>query len=230
MAHWAHVGGFLFGAMAALVIQRTGLEHKANIAIENKVGWTADPAILEGTSLMEQGNLDEAIQVLKKHVASKPDAADAYSLLGQLYWRKKDLPASRETYAKLCQLHLKANDTEAVWQDYQEFRNVGGEHLPAAIWLELGRLAEAQGRFEIAVSEYENLAKAYPNEKQAILALHSGGRLALKNLNRPGEALRFYQAAAASPAPHTEWLPNIQKGILEAEKALAASHNPVAMS
>ena len=30
VAHWAHVGGFLFGAVAALAIQHSGLEHKAN--------------------------------------------------------------------------------------------------------------------------------------------------------------------------------------------------------
>src|SRR5208282_4136874 len=32
VAHWAHVGGFLFGAAAALAIQHSGLEHKANKA------------------------------------------------------------------------------------------------------------------------------------------------------------------------------------------------------
>jgi hypothetical protein len=118
---------------------------------------------------------------------------------------------------------LKANDAEAVWQDYQEFKNVGGEHLPAATWLEVGRLAETQENFSRAVTEYENLAKAYPSEKQSILALLSGGRLTLKKLNRPSEALLFYKAAAASTVPHAEWEPNIQKGILEAEKALSSS-------
>jgi membrane associated rhomboid family serine protease len=223
VAHWAHVGGFLFGAVSALVIQRTGLEHQANAVIENKVGWTADAAVVEGTALMEEGKVDEAIKVLKKHVAVKPDAIDAYSILAQLYWRKNDFQASRDTYAKLCQLHLKANDADAVWQDYQEFKNVGGEHLPAATWLEVGRLAETQENFSRAVTEYENLAKAYPSEKQSILALLSGGRLTLKKLNRPSEALLFYKAAAASTVPHAEWEPNIQKGILEAEKALSSS-------
>src|SRR6266567_3779773 len=78
-AHWAHVGGFIFGALAALVIGRTGLEHKANAAIEEKISWTADPAIVQGTELMEQGKLDEAITILQKHAAAKPEAMDAYS-------------------------------------------------------------------------------------------------------------------------------------------------------
>ena len=230
VAHWAHVGGFVFGAIAALVIQRTGLEHQANVAIENKVGWTADPAVVEATALMEQGKFDEGIKILKKHVVAKPDAIDAHAILGQLYWKKRDFVACREEYAKLCQLHLKANDPEAVWQSYQEFKNVGGEKLPPGTWLEVGRLAETQEKFDLAVREYENLAKAWPNEKQAILALLSGGRLTLKKLERPSEALLFYKAAAASPAPHAEWEPNIQKGVLEAEKALSASSRTVPTS
>ena len=37
VAHWAHVGGFLFGALAALAIQHSGIEQKANKAIEDKL-------------------------------------------------------------------------------------------------------------------------------------------------------------------------------------------------
>ena len=37
IAHWAHVGGFIFGALAALALRYSGLEHKANKAIEEKI-------------------------------------------------------------------------------------------------------------------------------------------------------------------------------------------------
>jgi membrane associated rhomboid family serine protease len=219
VAHWAHVGGFIFGALAALVIQRTGLEHKANAVIEDKIGWTADPAIVQGTEFMEQGKLDEAIAVLQKHVAVKPDAMDAYSLLRQLYWRKNDLPAYYEATIKLCQLHLKAQHAEAAWEDYQEYANAGGDRMPAATWLELCRIAEGHQNYQGAVTEYEHLAKTYPTERQSLLALLSAGRLSLKKLNRPADALRFYKAAAASTVPHLDWDSNILAGIQDAEKA-----------
>src|SRR2546427_7534551 len=102
--------------MAALVIQKTGLEHEANAVIEYKIGGTADPAIVQGTELLEQGKFDEGIAVLKKHIAAKPDAIDAYSLLRQLYWRKNDVAAYLEATIKLCQLHLKAHDADAAWE------------------------------------------------------------------------------------------------------------------
>jgi membrane associated rhomboid family serine protease len=223
VAHWAHVGGFIFGALAALVIQRTGLEHQANAIIEDKIGWTADPAVVQGTELLEKGKLEEAIAILQKHVAAKPDALDAYSILRQLYWRKQDLPAHLEATIKVCQLHLKAQDADAAWEDFQEYGNAGGDRMPATTWLELCRMAEGHQDFQRAATEYENLAKTYPTEKQSLLSLLSAGRLCLKKLNRPADALRFYKAAKTSKVPHLDWDSNIQAGILESEKLLAAS-------
>ena len=221
VAHWAHVGGFLFGGLAALVIQRTGLEQQANAVIEEKIGWTADPAIVKGTEFMEQGKLDEAIAVLQRHVAANPDAVDAYSLLRQLHWRKNDLPAHQQATVKLCQLHLKGQDGEAAWQDYEEYKNAGGERMPAATWLELCRIAEGRHDYERAVAEYETLAKTYPTERQSLLSLLSAGRLSLKKLNHPADALLYYKAAKVSSVPHLDWESNIQAGLEDAERMLA---------
>lgn len=76
-----------------------------------------------------------------------------------------------------------------------------------------------------AVTEYEKLATAHPKERPSLLAFMAAGRLSLKKLNRPSDAVRFYKAAAASPVPHLDWDSNIKSGIQEAEKALG---NPVA--
>lgn len=223
VAHWAHVGGFAFGVVGALVLSWTSLEQKASSAIEEKVAWSADPAIVQATEAMEQGKTDEAIQKLTQHIASKPDSADALVLLQQLYWRKGDSVSHQDVTAKLCQLHLKNHDGEAAWRDYEEFQNTGGQRLPAAIWLELCRFLEGQQNFDRAVTEYDKLSAAYPKERQALLALMAAGRLSLKKLARPAEALHYYRAASASPVPHLDWESNIQAGIKEATATLAQS-------
>jgi membrane associated rhomboid family serine protease len=221
-AHWAHVGGFAFGAMAALGLRYSGLEAKADKAIESKVSWTAAPAIVQATEEMEQGKLDGAVATLQGYLATNPESTEAYTLLHQIYWRKNDVPAYRDAIGKLIQIQLKNNNHEAAWQDYADFKNSGGATLPAAVWLELGRSAEGQGNFERAAEEYDLLAKAYPAERPGLLALLSAGRISLKNLNRASDALRFYQAAAKSPVPHLDWESTISKGIEAAQKALGA--------
>lgn len=226
VAHWAHVGGFLFGAAAALVIRYSGLEHKVNTAIEAKVTWTADSGLVEATEQMEKGKLDEAIRTLKSYLTTKPDSIEAFSILQQICWRKNDIPGYREAITKLCQLHLKANDFDAAWQDHEEYLNSGGGPLPASIWLELCRAAEGKENLERAVSEYEKLASAYPTERQSLLALMAAGRLSLKRLNRPREALQFYQAACNSKVPHLDWEKNIRAGLEQAEEALGKLQVP----
>jgi len=220
VAHWAHVGGFLFGAGAALAIQHSGLEHKANRAIEEKVAWTADSEIAKANDMMEHGQLDDAKALLTSYVATNPNSLDAWSLLRQLYNRQSDTKSYLDATIKTCALHLEAHQVEAAFQDYAEFLDNGGSKMPATTWLELCKGAEELQEFDRAFQEYGDLAKSYPTERQSLTAQLSAARLCLKKLNRPQEALKIYQAASASPIPHLDWDQIIQSGIKEAKAAM----------
>jgi membrane associated rhomboid family serine protease len=220
VAHWAHVGGFVFGALVAVGLRYSGLEHKANAQIEEQMSWNADPDIEQATELFEKGELDQALSILQQHVAAKPDSVDAWSLLAQIYWRKNDVTAHREATLKMCELHLKAREPEAALQDYQDFVNAGGTDIPAPLWLDLCRAVEQQQSFDRALSEYEKLAAAHPAEREGLLAKLGAAKVCMTKLNRPQDALRLYQEAAASPVPHLDWEQNIQSGIREAKAGL----------
>ena len=224
VAHWAHVGGFLFGALAAVAIQHSGLEHKANKAIEEKVTWKTDAEIEKANDMMEHGQLTDAIALLTNYVATKPNSLDAWNLLRQVYYRQNDTKSYLEASIKTCSLRLKAHEVEAAFQDYAEFMDSGGGEMPAGVWLELCKGAEEKLDFERAFTEYQQLAAAYPAERQALTAQLSAARLCLKKLNRPKDALALYQAAAASPIPHLDWETLIQSGIKEAKTAVAGGN------
>ena len=53
-----------------------------------------------------------------------------------------------------------------------------------------------------------------------LLAQLCAARICLKRLNRPQDALRFYEAAAASAVPHLDLELDIQSGIREARIAI----------
>jgi membrane associated rhomboid family serine protease len=222
VAHWAHVGGFLFGALAAVAIQHSGLEQKANKAIEEKVGWTNDTELEQASGLMEHGQLAEAQVILANYVAAKPNSLDAWSLLRQIYTRQNDMRNYLEATIKTCALHLRAHEVETAFQDYAEFLNSGGSKMPAATWLELCKGAEEMHDFERAFAEYQQLAQAYPAERQSLTAQLSAARLCLKRLKRPKDALALYQAAAASPVPHLDWEQHIQAGVKDAKAAMSS--------
>jgi len=224
VAHWAHVGGFAFGALAAVAIRYSGIEQKANKAIEKELAWTNDAELEQASSMMEHGHLSEAQALLTSYVATNPNSLDAWALLRQIYTRQSDTKSHLEATVKTCGLHLKAHQIEAAFQDYAEFIDNGGGKMPATTWLELCKGAEEMQEFDRALLEYQELAKAYPAERPSLTAQLSAARLCLKKLNRPKDALAIYQAAAASPIPHLDWETLIQAGIKEAKAALSSGN------
>jgi membrane associated rhomboid family serine protease len=224
VAHWAHVGGFLFGALAALAIQHSGLEHKANKAIEEKLGWTNDQELEQASNMMEHGQLPDAITLLTDYVAVKPNSLDAWNMLRQIHTRENNTKEYLAATVQTCALHVRTHEVEAAFQDYAEFIDSGGGKLPAATWLEVCKGAEELQEFDRALDEYQALAKSYPGERQALTAQLSAARLCLKRLNRPQDALALYQTAAASPIPHLDWEAHIQSGIKEAKAAMSSGN------
>jgi membrane associated rhomboid family serine protease len=225
VANWAHVGGFLFGVLAAVSLRYSGLEHKASEVLEAKLNPVA-PAITEAAGLLQENRVPEAVAVLKNHLATQPEAVDAWAMLQEAYWnagnlREDDLPAYREATLKLCELHLRAREYEPTWRYYGNLLNVSGQ-LPAPTWLALCRLSEDKQEFNRALEEYQKLVSSYPSSRESLLAELGAARISLKRLNRPTEALKFYQAASASSVPHLDWEQNIAAGIREAKAALTA--------
>ena len=227
VAHWAHVGGFVFGALAALAIQHSGLEQKANKGIEEELTLASDAEIQQASDLIDQKQFESAISMLSAYAQAHPKSVDAHMLLVHAYRGTNDQSACISTLEKLCAIHAAAGEYELVWKTYEDFMSAGGKDLPANVWLDVCRAAEKMQFFDRAVSEYETLAQAHATERQAISALLSAGRICMKQLNEPQRALQFFEAAEKSPVPHLDWEQSIGAGIKEAKaampKAVAAS-------
>lgn len=221
IGHWAHVGGFLFGAFAAVALSCSGLERRVHQAIENKICLEPEAEVGQANDLMERGNLDEAAGLLVHYVTAHPESFAAWNLLRGVYWRSSNIRAYREATAKLCELHINAKESEAAWQDYEDFLNAGGENLSPSIWCELCRVAEERRDYVRALAEYERLADSHPSTREALLAKISAARLCINRLQRPQDALRFYKDASTCPVPHLDLDRDIQIGIQQAEDVVS---------
>src|SRR5579864_4521235 len=230
VAHWAHVGGFLFGALVALGLRYSGLEQTAHEKVEAELTLESDPEIQQASELIDKGDLATAEEILNTYLSRKPDSVDAYTLLGHICRQKNDKSAAAEILAKLSVIHLKARENELAWKCYEEFLAAGGQTPPAAVWLDLCRAAESLQHFDRAVAEYEKLIAAYPANRQSIAAQLGAARVCLKRLGQPERALQFFQAAEASPVPHLDWEQNIAAGIREAKNALSQKSMSAAAS
>ena len=221
VVHWAHIGGFLFGALAAVVLRCSGLERKMDRAIEQKVTWTPEAAIVQANELMEKGRLPEAAAILNEYLEKNRESFAAWNLLRAVYWRASNIPAYREATGKLCELHARGKEREAAWQDYEDFLTAGGDRIPPDVWFDLCRVPEQKQDFERAVSEYKRLSAAYPSDRQSLRAQLGVARIYLRKLNRPQDALRLYEAVSTSTVPHLDLEHEIQLGIREAKSICA---------
>jgi membrane associated rhomboid family serine protease len=219
VAHWAHVGGFVFGALAALGVQHSGLEQKANQGIEEELTLNSAAEIRQASDLIDQKQFEPAISVLSGYLQTHPKSVDAHMLLVHAYRGTNDQAGCIGTLENLCTIHAAAGEMDLVWKTYEDFLSAGGKDLAANVWLEVGRAAEKLQFFDRAVSEYETLAQVHPTERQAISALLSAGRVCLK-LNQSERALAFFEVAEKSPVPHLDWEQSIAAGIKEAKAAL----------
>jgi membrane associated rhomboid family serine protease len=219
VAYWAHVGGFAFGALGALVLKYTGIEHSLDQAIEAKVSWTADPRIVRATESLAENNPAGAIASLRQLVAEKPDSVEGWEMLLAAQQRRQDLAGQKETLEALCRLHAAAGEMESAWNDYVAFTGLGGRRIPRGVWLELCRHLEGKHDWEGAAAEYERLAENNPKERAGVSALIAAARIRLSNLNQPDRAAKLYRAAADSPAPHSDLDAAIQDGLKQSEKS-----------
>jgi tetratricopeptide (TPR) repeat protein len=220
IAYWAHIGGFAFGALGAVLLRTMGIEHAANQAIEAKVTWTADPAIVRATDALAENKPEDAIATLKQAVKEEPNEIDGWDLLLRAQEKTGDAEGRKETLANLCRLHVMAGEMEAAASDFDAYRGLGGGTLPRAIWLELCRYCEKEQRFETAVGEYEKLAQAYPTARAGVTALVAAGRISLENLNRPERAEKFFKAAQSSKAPHGDLDASIEEDLKKCAAAI----------
>jgi membrane associated rhomboid family serine protease len=213
VGYWAHIGGFAFGALGAVMLRATGIEQSADQAIEAKVTWSADDRIVRATESLGEDNPAEAIVALRELVREKPESLDAWDLLLKAQIRKQDFEGQKETHAVLCRLRLADGDPEGAWNDYMEYKNLGGTRLPRGVWLEICRYLETKDRWESAAEEYEKLARANPKERAGVTAMVAAGRIYATHLYRFDRAERLLKEAAASPAPHSDLDAAIQEGL-----------------
>jgi membrane associated rhomboid family serine protease len=213
IAYWAHIGGFAFGALGAWILSITGIEHSANQAIEAKVTWTADPHIVRASVSLGENNAEGAVAALHDLVKQQPDSLEGWELLFRAQQKKQDVEGQKEALAALCRLHVTSGELELAWDECKELRLLGGGKMPRGVWLELCKYLEREQHWDTAVSEYEGLAQANPGERASVSALMAAARISLDHLRNTDRAEVLFKAAAASPAPHSDFDAAIQDGL-----------------
>jgi membrane associated rhomboid family serine protease len=216
VAFWAHVGGFVFGASAALVIKLTDLETRwINPQIEKETTLAQDPSLERALEARVSGDLVRARRELRGALSRSPDNVDALRESYELALAESSplevgrvMPRLLEQYQRMGEpelAHTLAYDRR--WHDVGPLPPRA--HLAAASFFERA----SDGRE--ALAQYERVvATTTANDGSAVRALVRMGAI----LQRAGDAKgarRLYEAARAHPACVEPWPGVVDRALAE---------------
>lgn len=219
VAYWAHVGGFAFGMIGAVLLRATGVEHKMDQSIESKVSLSISPHIANAVEWLEQGRPDYVIAELDQELKEHPDSGEALELMLKAQEKTSNQEGIKQALGSLVRYYVTAGDSQNALSHYERYLNVGGERLPRGVWIQLCRFYESDQAWSRAADEYEQYAQANYLERSAVPALVSAAQIYLKQLHRNDKAEQLFLAAQASPIPHLSSEAAIRDGL----KACASS-------
>ncbi len=122
VANTAHIGGFLVGVGAALVVRAMRLDEHLDRAIDAKTTALGNLAVVDALALRDQGDLTGAIRKLALHVKQKPRDAEAVDAYWDACVAAGCAGDAAHAVLALAQRELAANDGVRAVQRYLEVR------------------------------------------------------------------------------------------------------------
>lgn len=214
VAFSAHVGGFLFGVVVALIVKATRFEEKfVNPLVLQQTTWTMDERLVRAMDARKHGNLAGAQKDLDSLLRDPKSPVEALQIAMDVALEAEDFARYDAAAARLLLRHLEAKETDLAMDLIREVTDDRHARVPKF----LGRAApvvERSGDREWALTLYERLYDCDSASPTAVGSLVKIGTLlrARGDMRGAREALT---KARAHPACTAEWAPSIDAKIAQ---------------
>lgn len=208
VAHWAHVGGFVAGAIAAPFL--------GSITAAQKEYFSDDP----GTNV-EYVRRNEQVSQAERALRADPGNAYLMRRLAQAYRYAGEYEHATNVYQQSVVRFATRGLMEQATEVYIELLEYNdGAVLPSEVLARLAQALEAS-RLPLAVWTYQALLARYPVSPEAEHALLRLSGLYSHSLSQPHEALRLLHEFLER-YPHSQWAAQAR----QARDALAGQLRP----
>jgi membrane associated rhomboid family serine protease len=234
VAHWAHVGGFVYGFLVALGLRLSGLEKRIDEVLEDQSeGYAVDPAITRASALIDAGKAADAVVLLREHgaaqrhgAAHRQSGALALSELLRAQRALGDREGALDTQLRLLEGYLQQQDVEQALGVFEELcaQDARGR-VPPHLGLRLARQYRRRGDVERAASAFEEVHSARQRSEHSLPALLGHAELALE-LGRPEAARQLYERARSFVSTDVQVEAAIRQGLARASQQRRPSTQP----
>jgi len=199
VAHWAHVGGFVYGAAFALVLRRTGLEARLDQAVERAVSVVQDERIMRAAALTTGGQAAAALALLDGVVAERPGDVDARLEMLRAAKVAVDGPREAGAYASLVRLYLEQGAVDTAYDLFEETRRVGLDGaVPSDVRVRLADRYVVLGKGDRAWALYRSVTGGGLGDAASVRAALAQAKLA-RGSGRAEERRELLEAILQSP-------------------------------
>ncbi|MHB0914044.1 MAG: rhomboid family intramembrane serine protease [Armatimonadota bacterium] len=198
IAYWSHIGGMLFGALAALAL-RMGLAGTKEYLSE------------DARSSLASGTTWDAAEHYRALLAHEPENPEVHANLAKTYALQHDPERSVEHYEKSVQLHIKQGRCDKAVETFAELRRYyRNARLELRSEYQLAKYLADTDCYGPALQMLLDIVATYPDSPEAEVSLMKAGDLYLNKLANKSEALRCYGRFIAE-YPHSPWRHTVEK-------------------
>lgn len=134
VAYWAHVGGFVFGAISASLLKVFKTEEKViQPSLDEKVAPTvalADPRVEEAQAARAAGDPRKAWEILGTVLRERPEDRDACLTLWDIALEQGWCAQGAGALLQVIRLELRGGEDELACEHWQELAEKCGEAVP----------------------------------------------------------------------------------------------------
>ena len=176
VALWAHVGGFVFGAGAMLLILLLGIEKRwIDPRIEARVSWNQNAGLVEALDAVERGDVKAARRRTEGVLKEDPTNVDARRVAYDLALQEQDSVAFGREATRLLDLYVARGDNDLAAHLIAEASAHEIDALPLRFYQRAASFLDKQGDDAWACRFHRKIADSH---SRSSAALHSLVRMA----------------------------------------------------
>jgi len=206
VAHWAHVGGFVFGMLGAMALSMRQ-EGRQEYMLEQ---LKRNPLAFSGYDVAKE------LEVL---AGERRDDPEVHHALARQHMLARRPQAAGKMFMRATGLYLRNGDEKAAADTYSELLACFPECvLPLADQFGIACALEKVGKYGLALQAFDKLSNSYPHTSEAEVALIRAGQLCTVRLGNPRLAVRFF-TSLLEQYPGTSWRQFAEKRIEQLNSA-----------
>ncbi|PYQ30668.1 MAG: hypothetical protein DMF56_07620 [Acidobacteria bacterium] len=214
VAFSAHIGGFLYGAVVALLVKATSFEEKyVNPAVEKETTWAMDERVVRAMSARNHEDYATAKRELAAALRADPRNIDALQTAADVARASGDAAMYDGAATRLLTRYLEEKQDDSAATLIHEVTSDPAIALPK-FFARAAAFAERKGDRDWALTLYERTFASDPGGIGSLVKI--GTLLRLKGDTHGARAT--FEKARAHPACTAEWAPAIDAKIAQCDE------------